>query len=308
MAAQHAPVIIIKKKKGGHGGHHGGAWKVAYADFVTAMMAFFLVMWLVNQSQDVKNAVAGYFKDPGIFEYEHGRSPIASGAGLVGSGAGTSQNDVASATAALERAAERIKEQIKAIAGFKNLEDHIEVKVTAEGLRIELQEGGQDTFFDSGSAAVKAQTREVLQVIARELAALPQGIAIEGHTDAAPFGANRAYTNWELSADRANAARRIMEEAGMPATHVKAIRGFADTILRTPGEPFNPRNRRVSIVVQNGGGSKPPVAASQSHVPAVQSAPDAHATASASADESHAATPESAPRAAPRHASAGESH
>ena len=86
MAAQHAPVIIIKKKKGGHGGHHGGAWKVAYADFVTAMMAFFLVMWLVNQSPAVKNSVQSYFQDPGVFEYEHGRSPIAAGAGIVGNG------------------------------------------------------------------------------------------------------------------------------------------------------------------------------------------------------------------------------
>lgn len=250
--SQHAPVIIVKKKKGGHGGHHGGAWKVAYADFVTAMMAFFLVMWLVNQSQDVKNSVQAYFQDPGIFEYEGGRSPIASGSGVVGNGKASGQNDVALATAALERAAQSIKEKIKVIPGFKNLEDHIEVKVTAEGLRIELQEGGQDTFFDSGSSAVKSQTREVLQVIARELAALPQGIAIEGHTDATPFGRDRAYTNWELSADRANAARRIMEEAGMPPSHVKGIRGFADTILRTADDPFNPRNRRVSIVVQNG--------------------------------------------------------
>ena len=251
MASQHAPVIIIKKKKGGHGGHHGGAWKVAYADFVTAMMAFFLVMWLVNQSQEVKDAVAGYFKDPGIFEHEGGRSPIASGSGIVGAGAAGQQAEVEVATAALERAAARIKEQIKAIPGFRNLEEHIEVKVTSEGLRIELQEGGQDTFFDSGSARVKGQTREVLRVIAKELAQLTQSIAIEGHTDAAPFGRDQAYTNWELSADRANAARRIMESAGLPVTHVKAIRGFADTLLRTPAEPFNPRNRRVSIVVQN---------------------------------------------------------
>jgi chemotaxis protein MotB len=249
--SNHGPVIIVKKKKGGHGGHHGGAWKVAYADFVTAMMAFFLVMWLVNQPQDIKDAVAGYFKDPGIFEFESGRSPIASGAGLVGAGNGSQRTDVESATAALERAAERIKEQIKAIPGFKNLQDQVEIKVTAEGLRIELQEGGEDTFFDSGSARVKGQTQQVLRVIAKELAGLSQAIAVEGHTDAAPFGRDRAYTNWELSADRANAARRIMETAGLPATHVKAVRGFADTILRTPEEPFNPRNRRVSIVVQN---------------------------------------------------------
>ncbi len=249
MSAQH-PIIIVKKKKVGHGGHHGGAWKVAYADFVTAMMAFFLVMWLVNQSQDVRNAVAGYFKDPGIFEHEGGRSPIASGAGIVGQGT-TPGTDLASATAALERAAERIKEQLRAIPGLRELEDQIEVTVTAEGLRIELQEGGEETFFDSGSAQVKTRTRDVLRVIAKELAHLPQAIAIEGHTDAAQFGRDRAYTNWELSADRANAARRIMEAGGLPADHVKAIRGYADSILRTPDQPYNPRNRRVSIVVKN---------------------------------------------------------
>jgi chemotaxis protein MotB len=251
MASQHAPIIIIKKKKGGHGGHHGGAWKVAYADFVTAMMAFFLVMWLVNQSPQVKNSVQAYFRDPGVFDHEHGRSPIALGAGIVGAGAAAQPTDVASATATLERAADRIKEQIKAIPGFKNLESQIEVKVTADGLRIELQEGGPSTFFDSGSAQVKAQTRQVLAVIGKELSGLSQAIAIEGHTDAAPFGRDRTYTNWELSADRANAARRIMEDAGLPASHIKAIRGFADTLLRTPAEPYNPRNRRVSIVVQN---------------------------------------------------------
>ncbi|MCC6163510.1 MAG: OmpA family protein [Acidobacteria bacterium] len=250
MAHEHAPVIIVKKKKGGHGGHHGGAWKVAYADFVTAMMAFFLVMWLVNQPQEVKDAVAAYFKDPGIFTHEGGRSPIVGGAGVMGAGT-TQTTDVSSATAALERAAERIREQLKTIPGFKNLEGQIEVTVTAEGLRIELQEGGQETFFDSGSAHVKGPTRQVLQVIARELAPLPQSIAVEGHTDATPYGRDRSYTNWELSADRANAARRIMEEAGLPPAHVKAVRGFADTILRTPETPANPRNRRVSIVVQN---------------------------------------------------------
>jgi len=287
MASQHAPVIIIKKKKGGHGGHHGGAWKVAYADFVTAMMAFFLVMWLVNQSPQVKNSVQAYFQDPGVFEYEHGRSPIAAGAGIVGSGSGTQASDVASATAALERAAERIKEQIKAIPGFRNLEGQIDVKVTADGLRIELQEGGKSTFFDSGSAQVKAETRAVLAVIGKELAALPQSLAIEGHTDAAPFGKDHTYTNWELSTDRANAARRIMEESGLPPSRVKAIRGFADTILRTPGEPFNPRNRRVSIVVQNDSGPAPLKAAGTAPGAPGAAAPEAHAPAKADAHATH---------------------
>ncbi|BCS33488.1 hypothetical protein TBR22_A27150 [Luteitalea sp. TBR-22] len=304
MAAQHAPVIIIKKKKGGHGGHHGGAWKVAYADFVTAMMAFFLVMWLVNQSPAVKNAVAGYFQDPGIFEYEHGRSPIAAGAGIVGNGAGSSATpDVAAATAALQRAAERIKENIKAIPGFKNLEDLIEIKVTAEGLRIELQEGGTSTFFDSGSSQVKSETREVLQIIARELAQLPQAIAIEGHTDAQPFGRDHSYTNWELSADRANAARRIMEDAGLPPRHVKAIRGFADTILRTPEEPLNPRNRRVSIVVQNDQVPRIAKAAGQAPVAPEHpspAAPEAHAAATTAPPQGHASAPAAHPAEATR--------
>jgi len=307
MSSQHAPIIIIKKKKGGHAGHHGGAWKVAYADFVTAMMAFFLVMWLVNQSPQVKDSVQAYFRDPGVFDNEHGRSPISLGSGIAGSGGAGDAGDVAGATATLERAAGRIKEQIKAIPGFKNLESQIDVKMTADGLRIELQEGGQATFFDSGSAQVKAQTRQVLAVIGKELAALPQSIAIEGHTDAAPFGRDRAYTNWELSSDRANAARRIMEDAGLPAAHVKAIRGFADTLLRTPAEPYNPRNRRVSIVVQNesaaravkvaGTAAGAPDAGAPPHAPAPTAetpvaaapppaaahAPDAHAEAPAGA-------------------------
>jgi chemotaxis protein MotB len=250
---------------------------VAYADFVTAMMAFFLVMWLVNQSPAVKNSVQSYFQDPGVFEYEHGRSPIAAGAGIVGNGGAGKMSDVAAATAALERAAARIKESIKAIPGFKNLENQIEVKVTAEGLRIELQESGTSTFFDSGSSQVKVETREVLQIIAKELAHLPQAVAIEGHTDAQPFGRDHSYTNWELSADRANAARRIMEDAGLPPGHVKAIRGFADTILRTPEEPLNPRNRRVSIVVQNDQVLKVARAAGQAPVAPEHPAPAAPA-------------------------------
>ena len=258
MSVQHAPIIIVKKKKGGHGGHHGGAWKVAYADFVTAMMAFFLVMWLVNQSPQVKNSVQAYFQDPGVFEYEHGtfahrRRRRHRRQWLRPGRAATSRRPQPHSSAPPNAS----RNSIKSIPGFQNLESQIEVKVTAEGLRIELQEGGQSTFFDSGSAHVKAETRQVLAVIGKELSALPQSIAIEGHTDAAPFGRDRAYTNWELSADRANAARRIMEDAGLPATQVKAIRGFADTILRTPGEPFNPRNRRVSIVVQNDKSTRP---------------------------------------------------
>ncbi|MGI8673055.1 MAG: flagellar motor protein MotB [Luteitalea sp.] len=265
--ANHAPVIIIKKKRASHAGHHGGAWKVAYAEFVTAMMAFFLVMWLVNQSQEVKESVAAYFTDPGIFEHQKGNAPIAGGNGAL-NGMRPPPPDVVSATASLERAAARIKGQLRMLPGFRNLEDQIDVQVTAEGLRIELQESGQDTFFDSGSSHLKRETEQVLQVIARELAALAQPVAIEGHTDAAPFGTGRGYTNWELSADRANAARRVMEGAGLEPTQIKAIRGFAATILRTPAEPYNPRNRRVSIVVQQAGVGSPVVTGRAGKAPA----------------------------------------
>jgi chemotaxis protein MotB len=244
------PIIIVRKKGKGHGGHHGGAWKVAYADFVTAMMAFFLVMWLVNQTPQVKAAVGGYFRDPGIFDYEKSNSPIAGGTGAMdGALQALVPADVASAQAVLEAAASRIRERIGALPGFKDFADQVVVQVTPEGLRIELQEGRDDAFFDSGSAQLKPQTEQVLALIGKELATLPQGVIVEGHTDSRPYGRSGVYTNWELSADRANAARRAMEAAGLPGKQVQAVRGFADTQLRTPDTPFDPRNRRVSIVV-----------------------------------------------------------
>lgn len=252
MAAGPAPVIIVKKRKASHGGHHGGAWKVAYADFVTAMMAFFLVLWLVGQNQDVKSAVAGYFTDPGVFAHQTSTAPIAGGEGVLDARIEQrTKDDLVSAQVTLERAADRIREQLRALPGFSHLEDQIEIQMTPEGLRIELQEGRKETFFDPGSAAVKPETEQVLSVIAKELAQVRQAVAIEGHTDSQPFGRARTYTNWELSADRANAARRVMEAAGLPLGHIQGIRGFADTIPRTPDDRFNPRNRRVSIVVQH---------------------------------------------------------
>jgi chemotaxis protein MotB len=241
------PVIIIKKK-GRHGhGHHGGAWKVAYADFVTAMMAFFLVMWLVGQKQEVKASVASYFRDPGAFDGGQGVLPgVQSSAGVE-----PQVPSAADATAALERAAEDVRHALEALPQFQALSKRIEVAITEEGLRIELREAPDDGFFASGSAAMKGETVELLEVIAAELAKLPNRVAVEGHTDSAPYGAqNGQYTNWELSADRANAARRVLVGSGMKAAQVEAVRGYADTRLRTPETPLDPSNRRISIIVR----------------------------------------------------------
>jgi chemotaxis protein MotB len=247
-------VIIVKKpKRGGHGGHHGGAWKVAYADFVTAMMAFFLVMWLVAQSNAVKAAVAGYFTDPGIFDQQKSNGVIAGGEMRLDADRPTPPDDQVriDSREALERAAERLRTALGAIPEFKALEHQIEIQLTPEGLRIELVEKNEATFFDSGSATLKPETERILGAISAELGKLTNDVVIEGHTDSLPYSKSRTYTNWELSADRANAARRVMEQLGLQHGQIQAVRGFADRRLRIASAPFDSRNRRVSIVVQH---------------------------------------------------------
>jgi chemotaxis protein MotB len=245
-------VIIIKKpKRGGHGGHHGGAWKVAYADFVTAMMAFFLVMWLVAQNDVVKASVAGYFSDPGLFDNQKSNSLIAGGDLRLDSAKRTPVDVELASRQILEQAAERLKASLNGLPEFQRLESQVEMQLTAEGLRIELLEGDRATFFDSGSARLRTETEHLLGAIATELGKLENSVVVEGHTDSTPYSASRTYTNWELSADRANAARRVMESLGLPAGQVRAVRGFADRQLRVPDAPNDPRNRRVSIVVQH---------------------------------------------------------
>ncbi len=251
-------VVIIKKvKKGGHGGHHGGAWKVAYADFVTAMMAFFLVMWLVAQSNAVKAAVSGYFKDPGIFDYAKSNGPIPGGEKPLEPDSParvrTSDSKVVVGVGdakALEKMAGQIRQMLEDTPEFTDLKKQVEVQMTSDGLRIELVEGAESTFFDSGSAHVRSGTERLLRAIAKELGVLQNPIIVEGHTDAQPFSRSGIYTNWELSADRANSARRIMEEGGLHDHQVVGVRGFADTHLRVP-DPSDARNRRVSIIVMS---------------------------------------------------------
>jgi chemotaxis protein MotB len=230
------PIII--KKKIVHGGHHGGAWKVAYADFVTAMMALFIVLWLMNSSEQVKKAIAGYFRDPS----GHGRQQGTGQAGL-GEGVGVGKEDMSKLKDKLEAA-------MKQTPSLDRLKDQVQMTVTGEGLRIELLESDVGTFFESGNAQPSSSGMSMLKMISGELAKLPNRLLIEGHTDARPYTGRASYSNWELSSDRANAARRLMQESGLRPDQIAEVRGYADQRLRKPDDPDNASNRRVSIIVQ----------------------------------------------------------
>ena len=241
MAAGKTQPIIVIKKKGHHGGHHGGAWKVAYADFVTAMMSLFIVLWLMNSSEKIRKAVAGYFNDP------RGTSTLM---GTTMSGTGQSVSVAQSATS-MKQLKEKIEEGIKARKDLDKLSKQIEITVTAEGLRIELLEDKNGTFYELGSARLSRSGQELLALVAGELKTLPNALLIEGHTDAAPYSADATYSNWELSADRANAARRLMQQDGVRANQVTQVRGYADQMLRVKTNAYDPSNRRISILVKN---------------------------------------------------------
>jgi len=238
MTSANARPIVIIKKKGGHGGHHGGAWKVAYADFVTAMMALFIVLWLMNSSKQVQRAIGGYFKDPtGVSKKV--------GSGLLGSGENftlTKDN--------MTQLKEELQKSVRQMADFEHFKNQLEMTVTSEGLRIEMMESEQGTFFTSGSTEPTGSGKEVLAKLAQELGKLPNDILIEGHTDAKPFSNRSDYTNWELSTDPANAARRIFLANGVRPDQVKPVRGFADQRLRKKEDPQDASNRRISVIVQ----------------------------------------------------------
>src|SRR5208282_5711043 len=232
------PPIIIIRKKGGHGGHHGGAWKVAYADFVTAMMALFIVLWLMNSSKPIQVAISGYFKDP-------------SGTGkMTGSSLKGTGENVQPDKQDMAKLKEELQKSIQGINDFAKLKNNIEITVTAEGLRIELLESEKGTFFDSGSSTLNKSGQEIAALLAAELGKAPNQVSIEGHTDAKPYAGKSSYSNWELSADRANAARRLMQQSGLRGDQVSQVRGFADQRLRMAKDPLDPSNRRVSIIVQ----------------------------------------------------------
>jgi chemotaxis protein MotB len=236
-ASEKRPLIIVKKK-GGHGGHHGGAWKVAYADFVTAMMALFIVLWLLNSSKQIQEAVGGYFKDPTGTSKKVGSNMVGAGENFIL----TKDN--------MPKLKDQLQQALKQLSDFEKLKNHIEMTVTTEGLRIELSESATGTFFDSGSPKLNSDGQELLIMLAQELGKLPNKLSIEGHTDSKAYAPTATYSNWELSADRANAARRIMQANGIGSDQITQIRGFADQRLRKPDAPLDPANRRISLIVQ----------------------------------------------------------
>src|SRR4051794_13361024 len=229
--------IVIRRKKARHGRTHGGAWKVAYADFVTAMMALFIVLWLMNSAPQVQNAVSGYFKDPGNSDKKTGRASTGTGESVT-----LHKEDMV-------RLEEKLHKAIKMTPELDKLKDNIEMTITAEGLRIELVETEKGIFFENGKSSPTKLGMDLLITLARELGKLTSPVALEGHTDSHSYGQD-TYSNWELSSDRANAARRIMQTSGLNAGQVSQVRGFADQQLRYRANPTDPRNRRVSIIVQ----------------------------------------------------------
>jgi len=240
MADKAPQIIIIKRKKAAHGGHHGGAWKVAYADFVTAMMALFIVLWLLSSSEQVQKAVGGYFTDP----KGHGKDV---GNGLRGAGSESLQIHKDD----MKKLKEKLEQAVKDTSSLEKIRDHIVITVTGEGLRVELIEDEKGMFFESGSAAPSAFGKDLLKTLAEEIGKLPNKVTMEGHTDSKPFGNGKdGYSNWELSTDRANNARRYMMGNGMKDDQVTQVRGFADQSLRNPANPEDPSNRRITLIIQ----------------------------------------------------------
>ena len=294
------PLIIVKRKKKGVEGHHGGAWKVAYADFVTAMMAFFLVMWLVTAvSKDKRAAIFEYFKNPSM---ESGKSvkpapgqmgpggastsPINLGGGLDAMRSQASRkpdigaapnltireqiadpnfdknNPTKAETEAqareqvqaaehkkLETLMEELKQAVSKSQALEPFKDQLLLDITSEGIRIQIVDAQNRPMFDVGSARLRDYTQSILHELTPYLSSVPNRISITGHTDIRPYPGQGGYSNWELSADRANAARRALVLAGLPDEKIARVVGLSSSVLFDKQDPQNPINRRISIVI-----------------------------------------------------------
>ena len=259
-------ITIIKKvnKRGGHGGHHGGAWKVAYADFVTAMMALFIVLWIVANNVTVRASVADYFRDPGAmhktssgvmngvnsmkpFSDAQPTSPVVP-PNQPPQPTGTASPPQQAEVEKLRQEGDRLMQMIAAIPDLIKFKDQIEIKITKDGLRIELIEQAEGLFFDIGSARLKPDAMQLLRLMASRIGTFPNDVVIEGHTDSRPY-TRSGYNNWDLSTDRANSARRVIEEGGIRERQITSVNGYADRRLKNPDKPLDYANRRVTILV-----------------------------------------------------------
>jgi chemotaxis protein MotB len=253
-------IIYIKKKGKGHAAHHGGAWKVAYADFVTAMMALFMVLWLLSQTdQETRTELSDYFRT-GVFT--GAPSVLNGGSGIQNKGffdvvgsAHTQPEQVS-----FERVSLAVRAQLTELAGedvqVKQIKDSIKVSVTEEGLLIQILDGGQNLLFDLSSAELKPKLIEILEHIAPVLARLDNQIQVHGHTDARPFPAGSGRSNWQLSFERADRARAVLEKSGLRAGQVSGVFAHGATALMNSEEPFAPENRRLSILAVRKGMEK----------------------------------------------------
>jgi len=241
------PIRIIRKKIF-HSRHHGGAWKVAYADFVTAMMALFIVLWINGQSKLIKAHVSEYFVDPLTYnqKVKAGISPIVNDTASAGSTTGSIDNE----KARFKELAEKIKNDLNNKFQIDKLKDQITIEIVKEGLRIELLESSDAFFFDIGTAKLKPEAEAILSVLAAAIKNLPNHLILEGHTDSRPYASADGYTNYELSADRANSARRTLIKQGIDQENIDQVRGYANKRLRNSKDPYDITNRRISIIVK----------------------------------------------------------
>ena len=254
------PIIIRRKKVYAADGHHGGAWKVAYADFVTAMMAFFLVMWLLNATtEEQRKGISDYFNpDIPLAAVSGGGSDALKGSSIYtqdtlaqdGTGARdekqTSKKPVDAE--ALEQKVKKMNEALVTVD--KGLSEHLMLKMSPEGLVIEIVDKTDSPLFDSGSARPSPILQELVAIVAQSFESVGNEIKIVGHTDNHAFPAARGYTNWELSSDRANTARRLLTQKGFPSTQIAEVVGKASTEPLSE-DPYSPHNRRISITVLN---------------------------------------------------------
>ena len=267
------PIIVKRVKKVVHGGHHGGAWKVAYADFVTAMMAFFMLLWLMGSTtQQQKRAIADFFEYPSAIEASGGVSTslinigdevpdVATG---TGDNAPSKAQTEAAATAeaaeaqdaedektALAAVKSQLEEAIEGSETLSQFKDQILIDITSDGLRVQIVDKDKRPMFDRGSAKLQGYARVILDQVIAVMKAVPNKISISGHTDAHAYPSETGYSNWELSADRANAARRELISAGLSEGRLAEVTGLGSSVLYDTHDPFNPVNRRISITLLN---------------------------------------------------------